>query len=158
MKKFISAFNKVQQDFINRTKSGLLTIDEIKNFDEFQEEATEVINNYNKQPNSLQPKSLQPDSLQTNNFDTFWEAYDKKVGKPKAIKIWNKLKDSDRNDIINYIPKYIESKPDKLFRLNPDKFLANNSWLDEIIPINNSKKNNSSVNIDLNKIDYDNDK
>lgn len=67
-------------------------------------------------------------------FDTFWNLYDKKIGdKIKLQKKWNKLKDSDREEIIKYIPKYISSIPDKKFRKNPETFLNNNSWNDELI-------------------------
>jgi hypothetical protein len=70
-------------------------------------------------------------------FDVFWELYDKKVGdKSKLIKKWNHLSDSDRQAIIDYIPKYIKAQADKHFRKNPEKFLINRSWLDEIIKPN----------------------
>lgn len=67
-------------------------------------------------------------------FDDFWDLYDKKVGdKTKLKKKWAKLTDESRKLIIDYIPKYIKSQPDKKFRLNPETFFNNKSWLDEII-------------------------
>jgi hypothetical protein len=68
-------------------------------------------------------------------FDVFWNLYDKKRGdKIKIEKKWNKLKNDERTAIIEYIPKYKESQPDKQFRKDPDTFLNNKSWNDEIIP------------------------
>jgi len=72
------------------------------------------------------------------SFDDFWNLYDKKSSKPKAILKWNKLKQSEKEAIINYLPKYIASTPDKQFRKNPLTFLNNESWNDEII-IKNDK-------------------
>lgn len=67
-------------------------------------------------------------------FEKFWNLYDKKVGeKTKLIKKWVKLKDIDRELIMDYIPKYIQSQPDKKFRKDPMTFFNNKSWLDEII-------------------------
>ena len=66
-------------------------------------------------------------------FETFWNLYDKKVGYIEKVKAkWNKLKDSERQDIINYLPMYIKATPDKQYRKNPETFLNNKSWNDEI--------------------------
>lgn len=67
-------------------------------------------------------------------FDSFWDLYDKKVGdKQKLEKTWNKLSDKDREIIMTYIPKYKEAQPDKQFRKDPQTFLYNKSWNDEIV-------------------------
>jgi len=66
-------------------------------------------------------------------FVQFWDLYDKKINKPKCNSKWNKLTNKQRTDIINYLPKYIISTPDRVFRKHPFTFLNNNSWEDEII-------------------------
>jgi hypothetical protein len=67
-------------------------------------------------------------------FDDFWDLYDKKVGeKIKLQKKWKSLKDSDRSLIMEYIPKYKIAQPDKKFRKDPQTFINNKSWLDELI-------------------------
>ncbi len=67
-------------------------------------------------------------------FETFWNLYDKKVGeKGKLTKKWEKLKNADREAIIKYIPLYKIAKPDKKYRLNPETFLNNKGWLNELI-------------------------
>lgn len=69
------------------------------------------------------------------SFDEFWELYDKKTGERKKLtKKWLALTDKEREMIMNYIPKYIECQPDKQFRKNPETFLNNKSWNDELIP------------------------
>jgi len=86
--------------------------------------------NENENENSIEYKNV-PLNIE---FDTFWNLYDKKVGdKTKLIKKWNLLTDSDRNAIIDFIPKYIKSRPDKQFRKDPETFFNNRSWTDEII-------------------------
>jgi hypothetical protein len=68
------------------------------------------------------------------DFEWFWNEYDKKVGdKQKLKKKWNKLTDQERQNAMNYIDLYKQSVPDKQFRKNPETFINNKSWNDEII-------------------------
>ena len=68
------------------------------------------------------------------DFEWFWNDYDKKVGdKQKLKKKWNNLTDEERQNAMNYLDLYKQSVPDKQFRKNPETFLNNKSWNDEII-------------------------
>jgi hypothetical protein len=68
------------------------------------------------------------------SFDQFWKDYDKKIGdKTKIENKFNKLTKDELILIKEYIPKYKQSQPDKQFRKNPETFLNNKSWNDEII-------------------------
>jgi hypothetical protein len=68
------------------------------------------------------------------SFDLFWDLYDKKTGeKGKLEKKWIALTNKDRDDIMSHIPKYKFAQPDKKFRKDPQTYLNNNSWLDEVI-------------------------
>jgi len=73
-------------------------------------------------------------------FDDFWELYSKKVGlKEKLIKKWDKLTQREKEAIMEYIPNYKLCQPDKQFRKNPETFLNNKSWNDELIFPNKPK-------------------
>lgn len=65
-------------------------------------------------------------------FEDFWNLYDKKVDKPKSESKWNSLTQSEKESIMNYLPAYIQSTPDKQFRKHPKTFLTNKSWNNEI--------------------------
>jgi len=92
-------------------------------------------------------------------FDIFWNLYDKKVGdKDKIKKKWEKLKNNERQKIIEYIPEYIKSRPDKKFRKNPDTFLNQKSWNDEIIynnAINEKNKSKAELQVERNMADLE---
>jgi hypothetical protein len=92
-----------------------------------------------------QEKEEDKEQEQVNiDFDWFWNDYDKKVGvKEKLKKKWNKLTDQERENAMNYIELYKQSVPDKQFRKNPETFLNNKSWNDELIKSNTN--NNSRV-------------
>lgn len=66
-------------------------------------------------------------------FDRFWNLYDKKVGdKKKLLKKWAKLTQEDKDKIFETLPKYVASA-EKQFRKNPEAYLNNEAWNDEII-------------------------
>ena len=66
-------------------------------------------------------------------FDLFWDLYDKKTSREKCQKKWLSLSKIEMELAIEYIPKYKLSQPDKKFRKNPETFLNNKSWNDELI-------------------------
>lgn len=75
-------------------------------------------------------------------FEEFWNDYDKKVGDKEKIKTkWAKISAKDKTKIKEYIPRYIRSQPQKKYRKNPETFLNNKSWNDEII-VETLKKGN----------------
>lgn len=72
--------------------------------------------------------SLWPD------FEDFWDAYDKKTGpKDKIQKKWDKLHHDIKEKIMAYIPNYKLCQPDKQYRKNPETFLNQKGWEDELI-------------------------
>jgi hypothetical protein len=78
-------------------------------------------------------------------FEEFWNQFDKKVGKPKCQKIWKQIRQSDRESIVDHLDKYIPSTPDKAYRKNPETYLRNRGWEDEVLEINlNNKANGNS--------------
>lgn len=75
------------------------------------------------------------------SFDIFWDLYDKKVGdKEKLKKKWESMQDLERQSIIDYIPRYKITQPDKKFRKDPQTFFNNKSWNDELIGSNLPKQ------------------
>lgn len=77
-------------------------------------------------------------------FEDFWNVYDKKVGKKEKIKSkWLQLKQNTKHEIITHVHRYKESQPNKAYRKNPETYLNNESWNDEIIfnkPIQNPQQ------------------
>ena len=66
-------------------------------------------------------------------FNLFWNLYDKKAGvKSKLLKKWAKLKQSEKDKIFETLPKYVAST-EKKYRKNPETYLNNEAWNDEII-------------------------
>ena len=83
---------------------------------------------------TINPLTINPITKVNVPFDDFWNLYDKKVGDKEKIKTkWEKLKDSEREAIMNHLPLYKKSQPNKKYRKDPSTYLNNKSWNDEII-------------------------
>ena len=78
-------------------------------------------------------------------FEDFWNCYDKKTGSIKKIKPkWERLRHETKCEIMEYIPHYIASQPEKQYRKNPETFLNNEGWKDEIIKSKNNDRSSSN--------------
>jgi len=91
-------------------------------------------------------KVVVPDN---ENFYIFWEMYDKKYDYQKCIKLYAGLSKKDKHAIYDYLPNYIKSTPNKLYRKHPANFLSQRTWENEII----LKTNNDTQPMVLNEID-----
>tara|TARA_R110000744_G_scaffold148351_2_gene261413 strand:- start:22265 stop:22924 length:660 start_codon:yes stop_codon:yes gene_type:complete len=123
----ISRANKKQQALTNST-----SVDCVKKESTNSTDSVNVSVSVNDNVNDIKVKQ--------EAFDFFWNLYDKKVGdKEKVFKKWIKLSTEEKQLINDYIPKYKISQPEKRYRKNPETFLNNKGWNDEIIIENNSK-------------------
>ena len=87
-----------------------------------------------KDNNSLPAEACEIDV----EFDKFWNLYDKKRGDKAKIKAkFSKLSKADRQRIFETLPAYVANTPDKAYRKDPQTYLNNRSWEDEIIPKGN---------------------
>jgi uncharacterized protein YdaU (DUF1376 family) len=74
-------------------------------------------------------------NIQPVGFDLFWDAYDKKVGKPNSLKAWSKIafKDDLLQKIVEKASLDKKAKPDNKFRKDPERWLKGQHWLDEVV-------------------------
>jgi hypothetical protein len=66
-------------------------------------------------------------------FNEWWDSYDKKISKDKAITKWNILTSDEKQLALKIVQEYVNSTPDKTFRKDPTTYLNNKSFNDEII-------------------------
>lgn len=68
----------------------------------------------------------------TEEFERFWNMYNKKTGKEKVIKRWSKLTSKEREKIFETLPYYLKYTPDVKFRKDPYTYLNQRTWEDEV--------------------------
>jgi hypothetical protein len=71
--------------------------------------------------------------INTNDFDKFWDAYDKKIDSSKCKEKWAKLSDIDRESILATVEKYVKAHPEVKYRKNPLTYLNGQCWKDDIV-------------------------
>lgn len=81
------------------------------------------------------------------SFDDFWNLYDKKTDRPKCELKWKKIKQAAREKIMDHLELYVRSTPDVQYRKNPETYLNNESWNNEIIPNGTSKNKQSTTDL-----------
>lgn len=89
------------------------------------------------QYNNINNKELNNGVIKARDeeFEKFWNLYDRKVGREQCIRMWGRLTKKDKEEILTKLPAYIQSTPDKQFRMHPATYInpANKRWQDEII-------------------------
>jgi hypothetical protein len=108
---------------------------------EYEYENESVIINKKKGVENLKNDEMFENQITILTFDEFWTIYDKKVGeKEKLRKKFDKLSEEERSLICQQLPRYIQAQPDKQYRKNPETYLNNKSWNDEIIEENGTHR------------------
>lgn len=78
-------------------------------------------------------------------FEFWWNEYKKKVGDIKKLKKkWASLKDEERQLAFDHTRLYVAATPDKTYRKNPETYINNKSWNDEIIKKSEHNGNGST--------------
>jgi len=90
-------------------------------------------------PDDHKPKDDKVSVAEEYPFSEFWEFYDKKKDKQRAERAYKKLSLLDRKCIFDTLQAYKDSTPNKKYRKNPEAYLNNRTWEDEIIPPDNDR-------------------
>lgn len=64
-------------------------------------------------------------------FEDFWDAYGKKIDRPKCIRAWGRLSQKDREAIMGHVPRYVAATPETKYRRNPLTYLNGENWNDD---------------------------
>ena len=78
-------------------------------------------------------------------FETVWEMYGKPVGNVEVLKEkWNALSAKNKDNILSYIPQYVESTPEIRYRKNFENFLSERYW--ETHTLNTIQNESNTIN------------
>lgn len=126
-------FDEIKDKNINKATLQAMLEASLKHKHIENEIENEIID-INNSKEGVQREETEIEEYEFYPFEEFWNDYDKKVGeKEKLSRKWEKVSIKDRKAIKEYIPKYKAHQPDKKFRKNPETFLNNKGWNDELI-------------------------
>lgn len=111
-----------------------------KSYDNHMEDENENKDEIDKEVKKVNKKEEHSDFeiLEQFPFEEFWNSYDKKQDRPACEKKFSKLTEKEKGLIWQHVPKYVLSTPNKQYRKNPDTYLNNKCWNDEIITTSNN--------------------
>lgn len=78
-------------------------------------------------------KDINNKDIKEKLFESFWNLYDKKVEKDACKKKFLKLDLPVIEKILQVVPNYVSTTPDKQYRKNPETWINNKCWDDELI-------------------------
>ncbi|MFA5751418.1 MAG: Lin1244/Lin1753 domain-containing protein [Candidatus Paceibacterota bacterium] len=96
-------------------------------------DSQETAGDKSEEQNRTEQNRTEQNNKESESFLNFWNIYNKKTAKEKCIKLWNKINPDLYTIIFDHAIKYVKATPDKQFRKNPDTYLRNKCWNDEII-------------------------
>lgn len=76
---------------------------------------------------------INPDIIKVQ-FDTFWEAYDKKQSKEKAQTSFKNLNKGEREKVLLHVSYFVTAEPKVKYRPLPATYLNQKRWEDEELP------------------------
>lgn len=77
------------------------------------------------------------EEYKSDEFEIFWNAYNKKVDRSKTEKAWTKLKKQEVKKILESVDQYVKANPDLQYRKNPLTYLNGKCFNDEVINLKN---------------------
>jgi len=84
-------------------------------------------------------------SVSDYSFETVWKIYGKPVGNVEVLKAkWNSLSAKNKDNILDYIPRYVASTPEIRYRKNFENFLSERYW--ETHPLNTIQNESNTIN------------
>lgn len=99
------------------------------------QQVSENVTRYEHVSNTPKVKESKVKESKVNNiqdFEYFWEIYNKKIDRVKCEKVWNKLNQEEISKITLCVQDYVNSTPDSKYRKNPLTYLNGKCFNDEI--------------------------
>lgn len=66
-------------------------------------------------------------------FEDFWKLYDMQVGEDSCRMKWSRMRESTKAKVMEHLPKYVASTPNKQYRAEPFNYLSRGYYNNEII-------------------------
>lgn len=125
-KKFTITANSVGEN----SPPGVLGDEDL--FDKFFPEEEKEAELFPQEKKEKVPAKEKEKAKILKHFQKFWDAYGKKVDRAKCEKLFSKLTEQDVKNIFSKLEDYINATPDITYRRNPETWLRNRSWENDV--------------------------
>lgn len=135
---------KKRKEYTDSRRNNILGLNQYSKKGRKTEHMTPHMENENENENiNKNENEIEVDIWPT--FEDFWNAFDKKIGSKEKCEIkFNKLKQDIKEALMNHLFEYVKSTPNKKYRVNPETYLNQKRWENEIIENGKQKSTESS--------------
>lgn len=88
---------------------------------------------WNEQNWQTDSKTTFAEEVSLYPFEEFWKLYDMQVGEDGCRKKWSRMRESTKAKVMEHLPKYVASTPNKQYRAEPFNYLCRGYYNNEII-------------------------
>lgn len=92
-----------------------------------------LMNSPSDESTEEEPPLAEAEQVEQYPFEEFWKLYDMKVGEDDCRKKWSRMRESTKAKVMEHLPKYIVSTPNKKYRVAPLKYLEKGYYNNEVI-------------------------
>lgn len=79
-------------------------------------------------------------------FEEFWKLYGMQIGEIECRMKWSRMRESTKAKVMEHLPKYVASTPNKQYRAEPFNYLSRGYYNNEIIDRTQTNTNNYGSN------------
>lgn len=93
-----------------------------------------------------EPPLVDVEEVEKYPFEDFWKLYGMQIGEIECRKKWSRMRESTKAKVMEHLPKYVASTPNKQYRAEPFNYLSRGYYNNEIIDRTQTNTNNYGSN------------
>lgn len=105
-----------------------------------------LLNTINTKESAEEPPLVDVEEVEKYPFEDFWKLYGMQIGEIECRKKWSRMRESTKAKVMEHLPKYVASTPNKHYRAEPFNYLSRGYYNNEIIDRTQTNTNNYGSN------------
>lgn len=92
-----------------------------------------LMNSPSDEESAEEPPLVDVEEVEKYPFEEFWKLYDMQIGENECRMKWSRMRESTKAKVMEHLPKYVASTPNKQYRAEPFNYLSRGYYNNEII-------------------------
>lgn len=92
-----------------------------------------LMNSPSDEESAEEPPLADTEEVEQYPFEEFWKLYGMQIGENECRMKWSRMRESTKAKVMEHLPKYVASTPNKQYRAEPFNYLSRGYYNNEII-------------------------
>lgn len=92
-----------------------------------------LMNSPSDEESAEEPPLADTEEVEKYPFEEFWKLYGMQIGENECRMKWSRMRESTKAKVMEHLPKYVASTPNKQYRAEPFNYLSRGYYNNEII-------------------------